>query len=129
MIILIRCFSAEPGLQPPKRNKEKEHKKKKLKSITSLPNLTAIDGLTSPTISESRSNSTVKGKEIIPPPEANIGKEKFFVLFTDQLKNYKLLSLLMIMRSNIKFVIIIKLLMENYVKREHKRCISYIRTQ
>lgn len=75
-------FSAETGLQPPKRNKEKEHKKKKLKSINSLPNLTVIDGLSSPTLSEARTNSTVKGKEQVPPPETNIGKP-FFKLLID----------------------------------------------
>lgn len=67
-------FSAEPELQPPKRNKEKEYKKKKVKSISSLPNLTPIDGLSSPTLSESRSSSTAKGKEITPTPESIIGK-------------------------------------------------------
>lgn len=75
-------YSAEPGLQSPKRNKEKEHKKKKLKSINSLPNLTVIDGLSSPTLSESRSSSTVKGKEQIPPSEASTGKQHFYLTVT-----------------------------------------------
>lgn len=68
-------FSPEAGPQPPKRNKDKEHKKKKLNSINSLPDLTVIDVSPSISLVESRSNTTVLGKDQVPVPVTKISKQ------------------------------------------------------
>ncbi|KAJ8939006.1 hypothetical protein NQ314_011256 [Rhamnusium bicolor] len=65
--------SVDTGLQPPKRNKEKEHKKKNLNQISAPSNLVTVPSSGAATPTENRTVSTANLEE--PTLEQNMGIE------------------------------------------------------